>query len=913
MKNRTLLLVIVAVVLPLFAQAQSDSARVAEDYRALYGRVYKSYVQEPENVANLLELSRFYTLEGNPMRNLCLAMKYVSQAEEIYVAMVDDKTKYKEVSRLIKKKVTVVSVREERQRVVEAMRTYLKNDRDYAEDELAAITEAFAAYPDVLMKVEHHRLNRIFQKAKEENTLEALYAFICKYPGTYEAEECAVDMGKLATKIFATLDTEKSVDVMARPFLVVESVNRAAVQRKASIAFAEACAINTMEGYRSFLSRYPSAMEYLDVLDMMDGLAAAEYSRLSSSEELAEFALANPGTDLGARALEQIRQRIWEEHDVPTTKLYLKLFPLDSSYIDVYQMYYGWVSAEGNRNPIQRFKEENPDFPLPVAIEEDLYQASRIDSIDLLKPFDESDFRASATRVYKLTGKDVSFVGLQRAIQRLVANKEWNLVLERMEFFDLCFEDWATDKYKDLIQLVKAPTDKRKTATASCAPSYDMIHPQVGPDGRLYYSRKEGNKVSIYVADKDDNDIWRSAGALTFTNADNQMMWFYGLFAGGSKMLVGQKGDIHIAVKDGKKWTLKPILDTTVNSRYYDGDGFMMPDGSGMLLCSDRPGGHNFQVSGAYFHGDTARATDLYFVPFDGETWGRAINLGIGVNTSCCERCPILSRDMKTLYFVSDGHVGFGYGDIFTAQREDIDDWTHWTSVTNYGKEVNTGYDESTVCLSADDKTLYFSTNQRGRYAFYSVAATHENHGGFKDVSLSVKGEKADLYVYDLATQKLVCRYEGATEDPKTFALYSEKEYLVQVRNTKNYVPSVLVTPQNNRLVEVHTDTKNDTIDLLSIRFESQKATLTTLSKQEIELFAGWVKTCPDVNLNVNVDVDGEDDEWCYQMSKERGNEIRKQLINCGLSDNAVSVTCYGNMRVKREGNGCGVQVIVSK
>lgn len=911
MKKRLLLLLAIMGMSSAMLWAQDDLVSSAEEIKLLYGKVYKAYVEDPENVSCLVDLSRFYAMDDNPMRNLCLALKYADKAESLYVSMVDDKSKYKEVSRLIKKKITVVSVREYKQEVVEAMRKYLKADRLFNEEELSDISEAYSAYPDVLLQVEHHKLNRIFQKAKEENSLEALYAFISKYPGTYEAEECELAMGKLAAKQFANLDTESAVDGLARPYLSVASVAREATQRKGQIAYATARAINTSESYRLFLSKYPSSAEYLDALDMMDSLLVEEYSHLTSSIDIANFAQANPGTELAGKAMDQLRRRILENQDIPTLKIYLKMFPLDSSYWNIYSTYYGWVSAEGNRNPIERFAAENPDFPFKAAVEDDLYQASRIDSINLLRSFEESDFRANATKVYKLTGKDVSFVGLQRSIQKLVAAKEWDAVLERMDFFDLCFEDWATDKYNDLIKLVKAPIDKRKSITVGCAPSYDMIHPQIAPDGRLYYTRKEGSQFSIYVADKDDNGVWRSAGPLTFTNATNQSMWFYGIYDGGNKMMVGQQGDVHLAVKDGKKWTLVPILDTNVNSKYYEADAFLLPDGSGMLLCSDRPGGHNFQASGAYFHGDTAKATDLYYIPLDGDKWGEAVNLGIGVNTSCCERSPILSKDMKTLYFVSDGHVGFGYGDIFTAQRTDIDDWCHWTSVKNYGKETNTGYDESSLSFSADGKTLFYSTNQRGRAAFYMVAATHEEHGGFCMVDVSAEGSSADIYLYDIATRREVGRYENASSETKKFSLYSDKMYMVQVRNSENYIPSQVFCPKKTTTIVVSADNQKDTIDLPSVQFESNKIALTELSKQEIMHLAEWLKAHHEVKAEIQVHVAGSDSQQSYRLSRQRGDLIAKVLEERGLSRDSFVVSCYGNIRVHGNSTLPQVQLIL--
>lgn len=903
MKKLLLFAVAFMALGPLFAQTTDTLG--ADYYRSEYAKVYKSYTKDPENVANILSLAQFYSMQGNPMRNLCLAMKYATQAEQLYVSMVEDNNKYKEVSRLIKKKITVVSVRQERQRIVDATQAYLLSDADISPMELDNIAATFSGYPLVVKQTERRRMLLLFQNALVDNTLPTYKAFVDRYPGTNESEECQSRMSTLAAQLFADMESIEEIDRAVADYRDFDGVVRAASRRKGSLAFAQAEELHTVEAYRSFLSNYPSAVEYDDALDRLDGLLEMEYATLTSSKDLADFALRNPDSELSEKAMQQLRRRILDERDIPTLKLYLDDFRLDRDYVEIYRQYYDWVSAEGNREPILRFKEANPDFPYMLAVEEDLYQASRIDSNNLLKPFVEANFNAHASMVYKLTGKDISYVALVRTLQPLIAAKNWKQCLARLEFFDLCFESYCTDLYNQLIDLLKAPPDIKKSPVNEVAPSYSILNPQIVDNGRtLYYTKVQGNATTVHAAEKKSaGDLWRSKGDIVFTNEENKGTSFFGIFDGGTKMLLGKSGDILVAEREGSVWRITERLPEPVNTDSYEGDAFMLPDGSGLLLISDRPGGQNFQSSRAYFHGDTALATDIYFIPHTSHGWGDPINLGPQVNSSCCERSPILSKDLRTLYFISDAHAGLGYGDIYSVTRTDVNDWRHWTPAKNYGKEVNTGFDEASVSFSPDEKRLIYSSNQRGLYGCYSVAAAHSSKGGFCSVKVSSQADGADITLYDCSTGEPVDRSSHATLDDGNYTLYDGKTYLAVASHPDGYLPSVRFTPADGGEITLVQPSLEQDFPLTAILFDANHATLDDLSRDEVARLALWVKSNPGAQLYLSLNAPGADDKHCYNLTRERGEKLRQLLILEGLDADRIYISCYGNINFKAHGS----------
>ncbi len=102
---------------------------------------------------------------------------------------------------------------------------------------------------------------------------------------------------------------------------------------------------------------------------------------------------------------------------------------------------------------------------------------------------------------------------------------------------------------------------------------------------------------------------------------------------------------------------------------------------------------------------------DLYASIKDAEanTWSAPINLGRGINTEISEDYPFLSVDTKTLYFSSNGYIGFGGYDIYMTQRLD-DTWQNWSKPLNLGPLVNSKVDDCGFSLSASGNHAFYHT-----------------------------------------------------------------------------------------------------------------------------------------------------------------------------------------------------------
>lgn len=107
----------------------------------------------------------------------------------------------------------------------------------------------------------------------------------------------------------------------------------------------------------------------------------------------------------------------------------------------------------------------------------------------------------------------------------------------------------------------------------------------------------------------------------------------------------------------------------------------------------------------------TARAEtkgiDIYYsIKKPNGAWSSAKSIGAPVNTEGNDKTPFIHSDSKTLYFASDGHLGFGGYDVFLSRQNE--DGT-WSKPKNIGYPINTEQDEQAFAVSTDGKQVFYS------------------------------------------------------------------------------------------------------------------------------------------------------------------------------------------------------------
>ena len=189
------------------------------------------------------------------------------------------------------------------------------------------------------------------------------------------------------------------------------------------------------------------------------------------------------------------------------------------------------------------------------------------------------------------------------------------------------------------------------------------------------------------------------------------------------------------------------VLGLSINNDHYS---VMHPtiteNGERMYFASDMPGGYGgmdlyyCEIYGLYkqfFLSDTTATRELIRL-------SNPVNLGPRINTEGNEVFPF-HMDDKTLFFTSDGRIGFGGLDIYMV-NDYLD--TNLAEVKNMGLPFNSPKDDFSFFISNDLKFGFISSNREGGVGdddIYCFKTNIDIAEGVDDYYTMIMGEKLEV------------------------------------------------------------------------------------------------------------------------------------------------------------------------
>jgi outer membrane protein OmpA-like peptidoglycan-associated protein/tetratricopeptide (TPR) repeat protein len=151
---------------------------------------------------------------------------------------------------------------------------------------------------------------------------------------------------------------------------------------------------------------------------------------------------------------------------------------------------------------------------------------------------------------------------------------------------------------------------------------------------------------------------------------------------------------IYRAVKAGGEW--KDVQATSLENKEYGvGHPTITKDGKHIYFASEAPGGYG--------------GSDIYRADLKDGKISNPVNLGAGINTSGDDSFPWIA-DNGVLYFSSNGHLGLGGLDVFTAKSQGSD----FGAVSNMGAPINSSQDDFSFSYNDAAGTGFVSSNRKG-------------------------------------------------------------------------------------------------------------------------------------------------------------------------------------------------------
>ena len=411
----------------------------------------------------------------------------------------------------------------------------------------------------------------------------------------------------------------------------------------------------------------------------------------------------------------------------------------------------------------------------------------------------------------------------------------------------------------------------------------------------------------LVIARKDPKGRWFSPVSISKNINSKFNEGTCTISADGRKLIftscTGRRGygscDLFESIKIGNDWSEPVNLGPNVNSYDWESQPSLSADGRTLYFVSDRRGGYGRR--------------DIWYATLnDNGQWTKALNLGTPVNTQYEEYSPFIHVNGRTLYFASNGLVGFGGFDLFFSEKLE----NGWSLPENVGSPINDHEDQFSLFITADGKKGYYSHEEMtpsgipmGR--LYEIQIPENQQVKYK--SNYVKGVvkdkktgkelKARIELFDINKNAIVSlvnsdsisgEYLMVLTQGSEYALYvNKKGYLFQSLNF-NYSD---VTDFEPLIINIDLEPaeKGSVSVLKNIFFEVDKFDLKEKSITEIEKIVQFLVENPSIQVEISGHTDNTgNDSYNQQLSEKRAKSVYSYLLSKGILQQRLTSKGYG-------------------
>ncbi len=422
-------------------------------------------------------------------------------------------------------------------------------------------------------------------------------------------------------------------------------------------------------------------------------------------------------------------------------------------------------------------------------------------------------------------------------------------------------------------------------------------YPTMTIDGKeLIITRRTRNAVDedFYVSNKIEG-VWRNATPLK--GKVNTMFKEGGqqITPDGKWMVFSAKDypegvgsfDIYMSVLTENGWSERIHAGNTINTAYWESAPCLSPDKKQLYFSSDRPGGYG--------------GTDLYVSTMMANgKWSIPQNLGPTVNTAGDESCPFMHADNQTLYFNSNGHLGYGGTDLYLTQKTN----QGFSVPQNLGYPINTIDDEGSLFVASDALTGFLASDRgdsKGGLDIYSILL----YDGIKPSScswltgkvydsLTNVGLSALVEVIDLDTKQVVSAIHSQEDGGYLAILPAGKNYALNVSKkgylfySGRFIMKETVSQQNFEYdISLQPLRQGTKMVLKNIQFTSGSFELLPESYIELDKLVNLLSENPKLKVQIT----GHTDNIGNEQDNLKLSNQRAQVVLTYLNEKQIPAT----------------------
>ncbi|WP_225307145.1 OmpA family protein [Adhaeribacter soli] len=351
--------------------------------------------------------------------------------------------------------------------------------------------------------------------------------------------------------------------------------------------------------------------------------------------------------------------------------------------------------------------------------------------------------------------------------------------------------------------------------------------------------------------------------------------------------------------KNGK-WTKPKAFAYNKAREYSVGHPALSPDGQVLYFASDMPGGLG--------------ETDLYYcLKMRDGSWGKPVNCGATVNTAGREAFPAVAAD-GTLYFSSDGHVGMGGLDLFSAKGEK----ENWKEVANLQAPLNSGNDDFGIIFEPNGENGYLSSNRDSEngtdniYSFkpYRIPCTLEG----RTVEQAVAKHNQDppkpvsnvrLKLYHPNDTAAIVAYSDA-DGRFSFNIEQGIKYTIKGIKSGYLTKSAEVTPDCKSVLDMiklnmtlNKNVVNNSYIVENIYYDVDKHEIRPDAAKELDKLAVMLRDNPEVKIELSSHTDSRQTNGYNQMlSQLRADAAVEYIISQGIDKKRITAKGYGESKL---------------
>jgi len=446
---------------------------------------------------------------------------------------------------------------------------------------------------------------------------------------------------------------------------------------------------------------------------------------------------------------------------------------------------------------------------------------------------------------------------------------------------------------------------------------FDELSPIISPDGKtLFITRYPDNnngKNNIWYSTLQENGSWTKAqnigiplnvvGSSTSVQSitpDGNTVLLSNLYRYFDGSVTGGGCSISWRQRGGWAFPKGQTIEKFENNNQYV-SYYLSNSGKYLLMAIEKKKGYGEK--------------DIYVSFKESEnTWSKPLNLGNIVNTKGDEFGPFLAADDKTLYFVSEGHKGYGDADVWMTKRLD-ETWENWSNPVNLGDKINTPNFDAYFSIDAAGEYAYFSSsnNSYGKSDIFRIKMPQEAkpepvvlvYGKVFDKKTN-QPIKANISYELLPSGKEVGTAVTSPEDTVYKIVLPFGKTYGFMANSNNYYSITenldLTNLSEYKELEINLYLapieKNEAIRLNNIFFEFGLATLKEESFPELNRLMKLLNDNPTIQIEISGHTDNVgSDEDNLKLSEDRAASVVEYLSSNGVSKNRLTPKGYGESK----------------